>query len=179
MTKSEIRRLAAAKLQIAPNSVVWDIGAGSGSCAVAFARLANRGTVFAIDRDADALTLIARNRSKTGAFNVQIVAGEAPLALDNLLTPDCVFIGGSGGNLSEIVMQCKSANASVHMVVAAVTLETLNEAVTALEEEFDEVEVVQISVTNTRRVGRYHMAQAQNPVWLVGAYSRNDNENSK
>jgi precorrin-6Y C5,15-methyltransferase (decarboxylating) len=169
MTKAEVRRLAAVKLQIEPTSVVWDIGAGSGSCSAAFARLANRGSVFAVERDSDALSLIDVNRRKTGAFNVQIISGEAPAALAGLPRPDCVFIGGSGGNLSAIIGLCKAANASVRIVITAVTLETLNEAVAAMEAAFDNIEVVQISVTETRRAGRYHMARAQNPVWVISA----------
>ena len=45
MTKEEVRSLVIAKLRIAPEHTVWDVGAGTGSVSVEAARAANRGVV--------------------------------------------------------------------------------------------------------------------------------------
>jgi precorrin-6Y C5,15-methyltransferase (decarboxylating) len=168
MTKEEVRWIVAEKLRIDCDATVYDIGAGTGSCAMEFARRACRGRVFAVERDNGALELIARNRVKTGAFNVEIVAAEAPDGLDSLPTPDCVFVGGSGGRLREILAPLHARNAGLRAVVTAITLETLHEATAVLEEiGFSDVEVSQITAARARKIGGYHMMTGQNPVFII------------
>ena len=103
ITKREVRAVALYSLGLRSDSVVWDIGAGTGSIAVEAGLIARDGKVFAIERDQESLLLLARNVDQWGAGNVSIVAGEAPDALKDLADPDSVFIGGSGGKLDAIV----------------------------------------------------------------------------
>jgi len=90
-------------LGLKPDSVVWDIGAGTGSVAVEAALIAYQGAVYAIEKDKPSLPLLERNVERWGTTNVQVVPGEAPEVLKNLPDPDSVFIGGSGGRLTEII----------------------------------------------------------------------------
>ncbi|WP_337175557.1 precorrin-6y C5,15-methyltransferase (decarboxylating) subunit CbiE [Paludisphaera sp.] len=94
VTQAEVRAMALAQLDIRPTSVVWDVGAGSGSLAIEAARLATLGAVYAIEPEAAVLALLRRNAEEFGATNVRAVDGRAPEAFADLPDPDAVFIGG-------------------------------------------------------------------------------------
>lgn len=170
MTKEEVRALAICKLRIGPASTVWDIGAGTGSVSVEAARSAYEGQVLAIERDERARTLIAQNKAAFGLVNLRIVAGEAPAALEGLPTPDCVFVGGSAGQLEDILRAAIRANPAVRLCVAAVTLETLSQTLGCLRTlALRNVDIVQVSVAKGREVGSYHLMAAHNPIYLLCA----------
>jgi len=103
ITKSEVRAVSLYSLRLNRDSVVWDVGAGTGSVALEAAWIASQGRVFAIERDSESLSMLRQNVDSLGAGNVQVVEGEAPQALESLEDPDAVFIGGTGGQLQEIV----------------------------------------------------------------------------
>ena len=101
MTKQEVRAVALAKLAVRPEDLCWDIGAGTGSVSV---ELALQGkAVWAVEQDGEALALIRQNRERFTAWNLNIVEGKAPEALENLPAPHKVFIGGSDGELRPIL----------------------------------------------------------------------------
>ena len=103
ITKREVRAVSLYSLGLRPDSIVWDIGAGTGSVSVEAGLIASQGTIFAIERDEESLPLLQRNVDQWGGGNVSIVPGEAPEALAQLPDPDSVFVGGSGGNLEGIL----------------------------------------------------------------------------
>ncbi len=96
ITPMEIRTLALAQLSIQPESIVWDIGAGSGSVSIEAARLASSGKVYAIEPDQEDCQLLADNAERFGVSNVEVVCGRAPEAFSLLPDPDSVFVGGLG-----------------------------------------------------------------------------------
>ena len=108
ITKREVRAVSLYSLGLRHGSVVWDIGAGTGSVSVEAALIASEGQVYAIERDTDSLPLLETNVVNLGSDNIHIVNGEAPAALKSLPNPDSVFVGGSGGNLSEILEYANS-----------------------------------------------------------------------
>ena len=165
MTKCEVRGLSVEKLGLSADSVVWDVGAGTGSVTVELALRACEGQVWAIERKPEAAGLIGQNCRRFGAANVQVVEGKAPEALEDLPAPTHVFIGGSSGNLREILELCLKKNPAVRVVVNAVTLETVGEAARCFS-QLGSPDMVQIAVTRTRPAGRYHLMDAQNPVWI-------------
>jgi len=103
ITKSEVRAVSLYALQLRPDSLVWDIGAGTGSVAVEAARIAHRGCVYAIDKDADSADLLRNNVARYGDGRVSVVIGAAPDALGELPDPDAVFIGGGGAAMPKIL----------------------------------------------------------------------------
>ncbi|WP_233578960.1 precorrin-6y C5,15-methyltransferase (decarboxylating) subunit CbiE [Tautonia sociabilis] len=103
VTTAEVRALALAQLNIRADSIVWDVGAGSGSVAVEAAQLAPQGRVFAIEPRADDLALIPVNAERFGVSNVVPVSGRAPEALADLPDPDAVFVGGTGRHVGTIL----------------------------------------------------------------------------
>lgn len=169
MTKQEVRAAILAKLSPRPGETVWDVGAGTGSVSIELARAAYRGHVYAVERDADACALIRRNREKFGAWNLTLIPGTAPDALQSLPVPDAVFVGGSHGDLESILAATLQKNPSVRLCISAITLETLSGAVHALTARGLDAEVCQIAVSRTRKAGKVHLLTAQNPVFLITA----------
>lgn len=103
MTKSEVRTLSVAKLELSPDSVLYDIGAGTGSVSVSAALKIIDGEVYAIEKNENAVKLIEKNKRKFAADNIIVVKGNAPAAFENLPRPTHIFIGGSSGNIREII----------------------------------------------------------------------------
>lgn len=170
MTKCEIRGLSVDKLGLSEDAVVWDIGAGTGSVTVEMALQAFEGQVWAVEKNPEAARLIGQNCRKFGTVNVQVIEGTAPEALRDLPAPTHVFIGGSSGNLWEILKLCLEKNPSVRVVLNAITLETVSEANRCLKElPFTETEIVQIQAAKAKKAGPYQMMMGQNPVYIFSA----------
>jgi len=169
MTKSETRAVVMSKLSLRPASTCYDIGAGTGSVTVEMALAAYRGRAYAIERADDAIPLIEKNCALFHLGNVVAVHGEAPEALADLPVPDAVFIGGSGGNLAEIVTVILGKNRKARIVVTAVTLETVSQAVSAFENAGLTSEIIQINVARSKEIGGLHMMEAQNPITILSA----------
>ena len=103
ITKREVRLLSLAALEIRPDSVIWDIGAGSGSVSIEAALLAYEGRAYAIELDPEGVEICRENIRTHAVDNVRVIAGRAPEALADLEAPDAVFVGGSKGSLAEII----------------------------------------------------------------------------
>ncbi len=169
MTKMNIRILSVAKLQLELDSVVYDIGAGTGSVTVEMAFLCPKGKVYAIERKPEGCELIRKNIDNFNLKNVEVIEGTAPDCLEQPEAPTHVFIGGSSGKLMDIVKAVRKKNPKARFVVNAVTLETLSELMKLSEEypEYEDMEIIQAQITEVRRIVDYHMMQGTNPVYIV------------
>ncbi|MCH8043327.1 MAG: precorrin-6y C5,15-methyltransferase (decarboxylating) subunit CbiE [Planctomycetes bacterium] len=103
LTPAEIRSLALAEMDLGPTSVVWDVGAGSGSVAIEAAQIASGGTTYAIEVDAEDHRLIIANAERFGVTNLVPILGSAPDAWADLPDPDAIFVGGSGREVTRLV----------------------------------------------------------------------------
>lgn len=168
MTKSEIRSTVISKLNISRKDVCWDIGCGTGSVSVEMALQCFDGKVYAIDKNEEAVELTRRNAYKFGCDNIEIISGTAPEMLYDFPAPDKVFIGGSCGRISEILSVVYEMNSKADIVITAVSLETLNEAINSFAYfGIDSPEIVQIAVTRTRKLGNHTMLSAENPIFIM------------
>lgn len=165
MTKQLVRAAALAKLAVSPRDVCWDVGAGTGSVSVELAACARR--VYAVECMPEACGLIRQNRVRHNAWNLTLKEGRAPNALEELPAPDAVFVGGSRGELPAIVNLVLTKNPSARLCIAAVTLETIQAAMSVLDARGIEAEVTQMAVSRSRAAGRLHMLAAGNPVFLI------------
>lgn len=103
LTPAEVRCIALGQLDLGPRSIVWDVGAGSGSVAIEAASIASGGTTYAIEMDPEDYQLISTNAQRFGVANLVGVLGQAPEAWKNLPDPDAVFVGGTGRVVSRLV----------------------------------------------------------------------------
>ena len=167
MTKEEVRSLSLCKLKLTHDAVVWDVGAGTGSVSVECARMDRRIKVYSIERDEEACSLIHENAMKAGLSNLDIVKGEAPKALAGLEAPSHVFIGGSGGNLKEILELLSGFNKEIRVVINAIALETVSVITDILGSMcIKDEDIVLMNVSKGERRGRYHLMHAGNPVYI-------------
>ncbi len=169
MTKEEVRAIIIQKLRLLPDSIVWDIGAGTGSVTIECARFCPFGEVYAIERSETAIELIEKNREKFHVPHVKILAGTAREEIKKLPYPDRVFIGGSGGDLEMIIEYLASLNKKMKVVVSAVTVETLAQACQCLSRYDKDYEMTQISIGKSRKLGNYHIIDNNNSVTLLEA----------
>ena len=167
MTKSEVRSISLSKLRLHKDAVVWDVGAGTGSVSIEAASLAKDGVVYAIEKKDEAIDLLEQNKRKFGTDNLEIIKGLAPEALEGLPAPTHAFIGGSSGNLKEILEVLLEQNPRVRVVINAIALETVAEAMQCLKSmAFTDVDIAQVSVAKGKKLGSYEMMIGQNPVYI-------------
>lgn len=169
MTKEEVRAVSIAKLQLTKNAVVYDIGAGTGSVAVEAARHGADIKVYAIEKNPEGTKLIRTNKRLHCVDNLIVIEGTAPQALAALEPPTHVFIGGSSGNLKEILTCVHNKNKEVRVVINAISLETVAEMTELMKAGIipQDTQVTQVSVAKSRLLGSYHMMQGQNPVYIA------------
>lgn len=167
LTKDEIRAVSVHKLRLPETGVLWDIGSGSGSVSTEAARLSPLLRVCAVEKDEEQVRHIRENRARFSCGNIEVFLGEAPGALRELPHPHRVFIGGSGGRLAEIVDSVGEVMPAGIMVINAVTIETLQEAVASLERNGFRAEITEVSISRSKVIaGRKQMA-ALNPVFII------------
>jgi precorrin-6B C5,15-methyltransferase / cobalt-precorrin-6B C5,C15-methyltransferase len=170
ITKREVRAVSLARMQLTRRSIVWDIGAGSGSVGLEAARLCVDGHVFAIEKNADDMINVERNQAAWGISNYSFVQGKAPHFLDTWPDPDAVFIGGSGGELAELITLClQRLRPTGWLVMNFVTLENLSTAVDTLKYLGADWDVCQIQASRSSPILNMNRLQAENPVWIVSA----------
>ncbi len=168
MTKEEVRAVSLAKLRLLEDSVCYDVGAGTGSVSIEMALRAHQGKVYAIEKKDDAAELLEVNKQKFAVDNLEIIRGTAPEALSELPVPTHAFIGGSSGNLKEILDVLLAKNPNVRIVINCITLETVAEALSEIRSrDFDDSEIVQLGVSRSKELGRYHMMMGENPIYII------------
>ena len=167
MTKEEVRTVSLSKLRLQEDSVCYDVGAGTGSVSVEMALRAWKGQVYAIEKKEDALALLKENRRKLATDNLEIVPGTAPEAMVELPVPTHAFIGGSSGNMNEIIRLLLDKNPGVRIVINCISLETIRE-LTLLETDsrITDLEIIQVQVSRAKTVGGYHLMQGENPIYI-------------
>ncbi|MDO5062130.1 MAG: precorrin-6y C5,15-methyltransferase (decarboxylating) subunit CbiE [Peptostreptococcaceae bacterium] len=185
MTKEEIRHVSLAKLNIQPDDIVYDIGAGTGSVTLEMAKRANRSWVYAVEQKEDAYELVKLNQKRLGIYNIRLSFAKAPEGMQDWEPADKVFIGGSGKNMGKIIDEIvaihrkkyeqladksRYSKKSIRFVINTITLESLTEANQLLEQEpFENVEYVSISSARSKKIGGYNMMMANNPIYIISA----------
>ena len=167
ITKDEVRAVTLHALRLPPRGVFWDIGAGSGSVAIEARRLCPGLNVYAIEKDTSRIEDIKHNAMALGAGNINVVGGEAPDALKGLPAPDRVFVGGSGAALPKVLRHVAQALQGGILITAAITLESLTEAVETMKDLGLSPQVTSLAVSRSRGLGGREYLKAQNQIFLI------------
>lgn len=167
MTKEEVRTVSLMKLKLLEDSVCYDIGAGTGSVSVEMALRSHQGLVYAIEKKEEAVQLLKENKQKFVVPNLIVINGNAPRAMESLEPPTHAFIGGSSGNMKEIIECLLAKNKEVRIVANCITLETVTELLKILKQyDFLERDIVQLNVARTKKAGPYHLMTGENPIYI-------------
>ena len=170
ITKQEARALSLAKLRLCADAIVWDIGAGSGSVGLEAARLAPLGHVWAIEKNPGDAENARINALRLRAGNYTLVEAKAPAGLDSWPDPNAIFIGGSGGELAELIrLGLQRLKPGGRLVMNFVTLENLATATQTLQSLNATWDVVQLQAARSQPILDMHRMAAQNPVWIITA----------
>lgn len=169
MSQREIRLLLLSYLRLQADSVLWDIGAGTGTITVEAGLLCPQGRIVAIERDEDVASLIRRNCDRFNVNNVEVIEGSAPECLSSLSGPPHRVCIEGGRSIKAIMTEAwKYLPTQGRIVATASTLESLYQ----LSESFAElhvrnVEVVQAAVNRLEKRGMGQVFTATDPIFVL------------
>ncbi len=170
LTRSEVRAIALAEMDIGPSSIVWDIGAGSGSVAIEAARLACNGKVFAIEMDPADHGLMIANAERFAVSNLIPVLGQAPEAWESLPDPNAVFVGGTGRQISRLVeLAFARLRPQGHLIASVSSIENLHAVQQTIQRVAGDASVWMISIARGVQQMDRMTFEAMHPTFLVGA----------
>lgn len=176
ITKREVRILSLAQMELHSKSIVWDIGTCTGSVAIEAARIAREGEVYAVEKNEGDLENCRQNMAKFRT-DLTVVHARAPEGLEQFPDPDAVFIGGSGGELRELLhICCTRLRTGGRIVVNAATIETLYEATQAFAEEGFETSVTLAQLSRSKPILSLTRFEALNPIYIITAWARQAEE---
>ena len=169
MTKEELRVLTISKLRLKKDSVLIDVGAGTGSISIEAGRILKDGMVYAVERNEDAVDLINKNMEKFSVKNIQLVQGTAPECLSNIKGFTHAVVGGSGGDLLSILKYlADNIKKGGRIVVNAISHETLYHAYNFFRENnFTNVENIIVNISKSHERGNTVLYEALNPVNII------------
>ena len=168
ITKLEVRAIALSKLRPEKGQVMWDIGAGCGSVSIEAEGLLAPGKVFAVEKDPKQFSFLKTNVVKFAATGVEPIEGDAPQALVALPDPDAVFIGGSSGQLRDILAYVDERLKPGGRVVAnIVTLENFHEVTGFMKDYSYAFEVTTASLARSKKLSDKHFMVGANPVHII------------
>jgi precorrin-6Y C5,15-methyltransferase (decarboxylating) len=170
LTAAEIRVMALAEMDLGPTSVVWDVGAGSGSVAIEAAQIASGGFVFAIEIDPEDYQLISENAERFGVSNLTPILGAAPEAWEDLPAPDAIFVGGTGRALKSIAEAAfDKLKPGGRLVATTSSIENVAAVREALHGKTDDANIWMVNIAHgTFQLERVRF-ESLNPTFLIAA----------
>lgn len=170
ITKEDVRALVLSKLRLKENSSAIDIGCGSGSITVELCLQTKHNKVYAIDFEEKATELTRKNLLKFG-LKAEVILSKAQDILPLLPQVDAIIIGGTWGNIEQIIrLSIDKLNRGGRLVIDTILIETMYKALTTINEaSLDEVDVTQVIIAKARKVTTGTMMLARNPVLIISA----------
>jgi precorrin-6Y C5,15-methyltransferase (decarboxylating) len=170
LTPAEVRAIALAEMDLGPTSIVWDVGAGSGSLAIEAAQIASGGTTYAIEMDAEDHQLMSANAERFGVTNLVPVLGKAPDVWASLPDPDAIFVGGTGRRVSGIVeLAYDRLRPRGRLVTNVGSIENVAAVRQVLQDKAGDASVWMINIAR----GNFQLDRLRfeslNPTFLIGA----------
>ena len=161
ITKEEVRAIQISKARLRTGQIVYDIGCGSGSISIEAAiQVENSGKVYAIDYDPNAIKLTKKNIHKFEIPNISLILGNAKEKIRDLDIADAIFIGGTGGDTSEIIeLSQNNLKKGGRIVVATILIETLYSVLQVIDKlKFDSVDITQVTISKSKKTtkGKKH-----------------------
>lgn len=169
MTKREIRILTLVLAKVNHAEIIVDVGAGTGSLSIEAALFSPDSNIFAIEKKSDTVELLKQNVKKFSADNVTILNEEASKALKNFSTIDVAIIGGSNGYLEKILDAVdEKLKIGGHIAANFISIQNLSTCLDWLSRhENYRYDAIQAQINRLKKFGRYDIAQANNPIYIL------------
>ena len=170
MTKEDVRILTIGKLNLKEDSIVLDIGSGTGSITVQASNVVENGKIYSVEKNYEAYQTTLSNLEKFKCSNVETYFGDALEFLDYAdkigIKFDSIFIGGSGGNLKEVIEKSlKCLNESGTLAMNFITLNNAYIAIETLREHGKSTDITLINISKNRK--NTYMMMANNPIYII------------
>lgn len=172
ITKEEVRVIQISKARLSQGQIVYDVGCGSGSISVeASYQIGPSGKIFSIDVDPKAVELTKKNLAKFEISNVSVILGNALDKISELPLADAIFVGGTGGETSEIIKKCEQKlKGGGRIVIGTILIETLYSVLNTIEKlQFSSIDVIQVTISKSRKTSTGTMMLSRNPVTIISA----------
>ena len=171
ITKEEVRSIVISKLRLKETDSVIDIGCGSGSITVELCLQCQKGKVFGVDLDLQAVSLTKKNLEQFKVY-AEIRQGDAMDILESLPSVDGIVIGGTTGRTEELINQSiNKLNNGGRLVITTILIETMFKAMKTVNESnfLEDIDFTQIIISKGRRTKTGTMLLARNPVLVISA----------
>ena len=162
-TQDEIMAVSLQKLGLQKTDTVLEIGCGTGKVSIAIAREVKN--VIAIDARPESVAFAKKAAKEAGMKNIQITEDVAPAFLEGAGKYDCAFVGGTKNLLAFLPLLSRKVKRTI--VINAVLLSTVSDAVSALQELGLFTEVVQVQVSRSHELAGSVMFRPIDPVWII------------
>ena len=172
ITKEEVRAIQISKARLSEGQTVYDIGCGSGSISIEAAlQVGSSGKIYSVDFDLNAVELTKKNLSKFKISNVNVILGNALEKIPNLPPADAIFIGGTGGETSDILKLCEAnLKQGGRIVIGTILIETLYSVLSTIDKlKFSSIDITQVTIGKNRKTSTGTMMLARNPVTIISA----------
>lgn len=168
ITKAEVRAVVISKLRLMPDSILWDLGAGSGSVSIESSCFITTGVIFALEQHKERIIQIQNNKNRYNVNNLEIIHTKLPIGLENLPRPDRIFMGGGGRDLGKIIKAASSRlKENGIIVINTVLVQNIEAALQSLEKAGFTTDFIQIQVNNRKDMPWGERLESQNPVWII------------
>lgn len=152
LTKTDKRAITLQSLELKPNLVMWDIGAGSGSVSIDAYKIFKVRT-FLFEKNEQQCRFIEENLSNHKVTATQLLEGNALQNYQDIPNPDRIFIGGGGGEvLSQIRDLYDKLNKNGIISINVVGLENLSVLIEKLKYSEINYDVRSIDITNYKKI---------------------------
>ncbi len=178
VTKREVRVLSLSELSLKPNSVLWDIGACTGSISIEAIHQTPGLQVYAIEKNEEEYENLLENQAR---FRTDFIAvhGRAPAGLNEFADPDAVFIGGSNGELVDLLQICaERLKKDGRIVLNAGTIETLYLAQQTLQNLGFHVSVTLVQTARSKPILNLTRFEGMNPIYIVSGWKGKGEDNA-
>jgi len=166
ITKKYKRNLSLQNLDLEPNHLLWDIGAGSGSCGIeAYKRYKTR-TIF-FEKNQNRCENIKKNLFTHKVVDCELLIGEAEQKFQALEeSPNRIFVGGGGQEvIKKLPYLYERLEENGIMLISAITLKHLNLMLNILNESQIEYEIFSLSLTTYK--GKLDLVEPERQLFQI------------
>ncbi|RXJ81144.1 precorrin-6Y C5,15-methyltransferase (decarboxylating) subunit CbiT [Arcobacter sp. F2176] len=166
ITKKYKRHLSLQNLDLKPNLLLWDIGAGSGSCGIeAYTRYKTRTLFF--EKNEERIENIKTNLTNHKVIACELFVGEAQDKFESLEeNPQRIFVGGGGEEvIKRLPYLYERLEEAGIMLINAITLKHLSLMNTVLNEVNIDYEIHSISLTTYK--GKLDLVEPERQLFQI------------